>query len=78
MQKFERGVFSGQMITPRRAFLVFSGLYLVSFAAFASWFILLLLGILLPDALALANRIALPTLGSSIVCLERGHSFGSG
>lgn len=58
------------MITPRRAFLLFSGLYLLSFAVLASWFILLFIGFLRPDVLAVANRIALPTLASSIVCLE--------
>lgn len=70
LQTFERVVLSVPMMTPKRAFLVFSGLYLLSFAALAGWFMLLLIGLLRPDVLGLANRIALPTLASSMVCLE--------
>ena len=58
------------MTTPRRAFLLFSGLYLLSFAVFAGWFILLLIGLIRPDVMALANKVALPVLVGSILALE--------
>lgn len=58
------------MTTSKRAFLLFSGLYLLSFAVFAGWFVLLLIGLLRPDVLALANRIAVPVLVGSVLSLE--------
>ena len=50
--------------------MLFSALYLLSFAVLIGWFVLLLVGFLTPDIMALANRIALPTLLGSVVCLE--------
>jgi hypothetical protein len=58
------------MATSRRAFLLFSGLYLLSFAIFAGWFVLLLIGLIRPDAMALANRVALPVLVGSVLGVE--------
>ena len=58
------------MTNPKRAFLLFSGLYLLSFAVFAGWFVLLLIGLLRPDVMALANRIAVPVLVGSVLSLE--------
>jgi hypothetical protein len=58
------------MTTQKRAFLLFSGLYLLSFAVFASWFVLLLIGLIWPDTMAFANRIGLPVVVGSVVCLE--------
>jgi hypothetical protein len=49
---------------------LFSSLYLLSFAVLAGWFVLLLVGLVWPTAMRLANQIALPTLLGSIVCLE--------
>ena len=57
------------MTTPKQTFLIFSGLYLLSFAVLAGWFALLLIGLLGADVLTLANRIAPPLLAGSVVCL---------
>jgi hypothetical protein len=57
------------MTTSKRAFLLFSGLYLLSFGVFAGWFVLLLIGLVRPDVVALANRIALPVLVGSVLSL---------
>jgi hypothetical protein len=58
------------MTTSQRAFLLFTALYLLSFAVLAGWFVLLIVGLLLPEAMALANRIALPVLVGSVLSLE--------
>jgi hypothetical protein len=50
--------------------LLFSGLYLLSFAALAGWLMLLVVGLVRPDVMALANKIALPALLGSVACLE--------
>ena len=57
-------------MTPKNTFLLLSALYLLSFAVLAGWFLLLLLGLLLPNVLAIANNIAIPTLLGSVLCLE--------
>ena len=57
-------------MTPKNTFLLLSALYLLSFAVLAGWFLLLLLGLLLPNVLAIANHIAIPTLLGSVLCLE--------
>ena len=57
-------------MSDERWFMLFRALYLTSFAVFAGWFILLLIGLFRPDIMAFANRIPLPTLLGSIVCLE--------
>ena len=57
-------------MTPRRTFLIFSSLYILSFLVLMSWFVLLFIGFFRSDAMALANRIALPTLFASILSLE--------
>jgi len=56
-------------MTPRRGFMLFSWLYLLSFAVFAGWFVLLLVGLLRDDVMALANRIAVPVLVGSVLGL---------
>jgi hypothetical protein len=57
------------MTTPARTYQLFVGLYLVSFAVLAGWFVLLLVGLARPDIMALANRVALPVLMPSVICL---------
>ena len=57
-------------MTPKHTFLLVTGLYLVSFAVLAGWFLLLLVGLFRPNVLAIANRIAIPTLLGSVLCLE--------
>lgn len=47
-----------------------SGLYLLSLAVVGGWFVLLLIGLADADVMALANKIALPTLVGSVICLE--------
>ena len=42
----------------------------MSVAVLAGWFILLFIGFVWPDAMALANRVALPVLAGSVLCLE--------
>jgi hypothetical protein len=54
----------------KNAFLLFTGLYLLSLAVFLGWVLLLLVGLLKPPVLASANRVAVPTLLGSVVCLE--------
>jgi hypothetical protein len=55
---------------PRKhTFLLFTSLYLLSFAVLAGWFLLLLVGLLNPRFMALANGIAVPTLLGSVLCL---------
>lgn len=57
-------------MTARRTYLLFAGLYLLSFTVLMVWLLLLLVGLLEPAVLAFFNRIALPTLLGSVVCLE--------
>ena len=57
-------------MSDERRFRLFNLLYLLSFGVFAGWFVLLLVGFVQPDVMALANEIALPTLLGSIICLE--------
>jgi len=70
LQTLEDGVFSDSVTTAKRAFVLFSGLYLLSFTILVSWFVLLLVGLMQPGAMALATSIALPVLGGSVVSLE--------
>jgi hypothetical protein len=49
---------------------LFSALYLLSFAMLAGWFVLLLVGFVKPQVMTFANRIALPMLAGSVVCVE--------
>ena len=57
-------------MTLKHTFLLFTALYLLSFAVLAGWFLLLLVGLLRPNVLAIANHIAIPTLLGSVICLE--------
>jgi hypothetical protein len=57
-------------MTKKQTFLLFTGLYLLSFAVLLGWVALLLVGLLKPSVLAFANRTALPTLLGSVLCLE--------
>lgn len=57
-------------MTPRHTFLLFTAFYLLSFAVLVGWFVLLLIGLIRPDVMALANRIALPVLVGSVLGLE--------
>jgi len=57
-------------MTRRQTFLLFSCLYLLSFVVLMGWVLLLLVGLLNPSVMALANKVALPTLFGSVVCLE--------
>jgi hypothetical protein len=57
-------------VSNERQWRVFSVLYLLSLAVFAGWFVLLLIGLVEPHIMAFANKIALPTLLGSIICLE--------
>lgn len=57
-------------MSDEQRFGLFSVLYLLSFAVFAGWFVLLLIGLVQSDLLAFANRIALPTLLGSIIGME--------
>jgi hypothetical protein len=59
-----------------RAVRIFGLLHLLSFGVFAGWFVLLLIGLAQPGIMALANRIALPTLLGSIICLELFKRLG--
>lgn len=54
----------------QKRFLLFSGLHLLSLAIALGWFLLALVGLLNPSISAFANRIALPTLFGSVLCLE--------
>jgi len=51
-------------------FLLFTALYLLSFAVLMGWVAMLLVGLLTPSVLGLAKRIAVPTLLGSVLCLE--------
>jgi hypothetical protein len=57
-------------MTPKRSSPLFTALYLLSGAVLAGWFLLLLVGLLNSRAMTLANEIAVPTLLSSVLCLE--------
>lgn len=57
-------------MTRNRTYLLFAGLYLLSFAVLTAWLLLLLVGLFEPTVLAFFNKIALPTLLGSVVCLE--------
>ena len=57
-------------MTKKQTFLLFTALYLLSFAVLLGWVALLLVGLLKPSVLGLANRIALPTLLGSVLSLE--------
>ena len=50
--------------------MLLSALYLLSFAVLPGWFVLLLVGLLRPEAMALANGIALPVLVGSALSQE--------
>ena len=52
------------MTTPKRAFLLFGGLYLLSFAILVGWIVLLLTGLVRTDGLTLAVTVG------SILSLE--------
>jgi hypothetical protein len=56
-------------MTPKHTFLLFTGLYLLSFAVLAGWLLLLLVGLLNARVMAFANGIAVPTLLVSVLCL---------
>lgn len=56
-------------MTKKQTFLLFTVLYLLSFAVLLGWVALLLVGLLTPSVLGFANRIALPTLLGSVLCL---------
>jgi hypothetical protein len=58
------------LMTPKRSSPLFTALYLLSGAVLAGWFLLLLVGLLNSRAMTLANEIAVPTLLSSVLCLE--------
>ena len=53
----------------KHTFLLFTRLYLLSFAVLAGWFLLLLVGLLDPRVMAVANAVAVPTLLGSGFCL---------
>jgi hypothetical protein len=57
-------------MTKKQAFLLFTVLYLLSFAVLLGWIVLALVGLLTPFVSEFANRIAVPTLLGSVVCLE--------
>ncbi len=57
-------------MSQKRTFLLFTGLYLLSFAVLAGWFLMLVVGILNPNVMKFANIIAIPTLVGSVLCLE--------
>jgi hypothetical protein len=63
------GFLRGGAVTPKRTFLLFVALYLLSIAAFIGWFVLALVGLLNSDVLAFANRIGAPTLIGSTICM---------
>jgi hypothetical protein len=56
-------------VNGKRAYLVFAGLYLLSFAVLAAWFVVLIIGVFNPSLMAFANKVALPTLLSSVAGL---------
>ena len=57
-------------MTKKQTFLLFTALYLLSFAVLLGWVALLIVGFLTPSVLEFANRIAVPTLLGSLICLE--------
>lgn len=57
-------------MTKKQTFLLFTALYLLSFAVLLGWVALLLVGLLSPSVLGFVNRIAVPTLLGSALCLE--------
>lgn len=58
-------------MSPKYLFLLFTALYLLSFAVLVGWFLLLFVGLMLSSrAMTLANEIVVPTLPASVLCLE--------
>jgi len=57
-------------MTKKQTFLLFTALYLLSFAVLLGWVALLVAGLLTHSVLGFANRIAVPTLLGSVLCLE--------
>lgn len=57
-------------MTKKQTFLLFTALYLLSFAVLLGWVALLILGLWTPSVIGFANRIAVPTLLGSVLCLE--------
>ena len=57
-------------MSTKQEYMLFSSLYLLSFAVLTCWLVLLLIGLLSSDVMAFFNRIALPTLLGSVICLE--------
>ena len=53
-----------------RNYFIFAGLYFASFLVFAGWFVLLFVGFIDDDVMRFANKIALPTLIGSAICME--------
>jgi hypothetical protein len=56
-------------MTAKHTFLLFTALYLVSFAVLLGWFLLLIVGLLSPRVMAFASEIATLTLLGSVLCL---------
>jgi hypothetical protein len=58
-----------EMTKKKQTFLLFTTLYLMSFAVLLGWVTLLLIGLLTPSVMGFANRIAVATLLGSVLCL---------
>lgn len=54
----------------KRTYFVVTAIYLLSFGILLSFVVMLLVGLMSPTVLAFANKIALPTVIGSVVCLE--------
>ncbi len=62
---------------PKRTFLLFTALYLLSFAVLTGWVLLLAVGLLSRSVRTFANEIAIPLLLGSVICLEGVQALGA-
>jgi hypothetical protein len=51
-------------------FLLFTALYLLSFAVSVGWVLLLVVGFVSPAVMAVAKAIAVPTILASVLCTQ--------
>lgn len=68
--------FGKPLVSAKQSYLVFTWLYLLSFAVLVGFVVLLIVGIFQPEVMPFVNRIALPTLLASIFCLELFKRLG--
>ena len=54
----------------KQTFLLFTVLYLLSFAVLTEWLLLILVGLLNPGVMTFANEIGVPTVLGSVLCIE--------